>query len=351
MAVRHDDEPEDDSMPGQDSFIDVICNMVGILITLVVVVGMRVSQMVIEPATEVTPVAVHSTPVNTDELKEKLDDALRRRNEAADEIETAMMQATDMRLNAELVAARREQLVMVQAQVEKLIAERRAALSADAQKQFDAQREISESQVRLDQLMKEQISLLSTPADVEEIETVPTPLAKTVSGDEIHVRIRQGQLAVIPVDALLNEVEARGGSYLRGGLQQRNEATDTYGPIDGFRLRLSVQRFSEPGAATTGSTAPRRAAIVISGVFLPTADDVGVPLEQALLPNSQFSRALRARRSAVGAVTAWVYPDSYAELRALKKAMWEADVPLAVRPLSDNQPIIFSTLGSKSAAQ
>ena len=41
--MRHVEEPEDDSMPGQDSFIDVICNMVGILITLVVVVGMRVT--------------------------------------------------------------------------------------------------------------------------------------------------------------------------------------------------------------------------------------------------------------------------------------------------------------------
>ena len=90
---------------------------------------------------------------------------------------------------------------------------------------------------------------------------------------------------------------------------------------------------------------------MLQGVFLPTSDDIGMPLEQALLPSSPFSQALRARRSAVGAVTAWVYPDSYAELRSLKKAMWEAGVPLAVRPLADGQPIIFSTLGSKSAAQ
>ena len=52
--MRRAEEPEDDSMPGQDSFIDVICNMVGILITLVVVVGMRVSQIVIEPPVEAT---------------------------------------------------------------------------------------------------------------------------------------------------------------------------------------------------------------------------------------------------------------------------------------------------------
>ena len=38
---QHDD---DDSMPGQDSFIDVVCNMVGILIDLVMIVGVRASR-------------------------------------------------------------------------------------------------------------------------------------------------------------------------------------------------------------------------------------------------------------------------------------------------------------------
>jgi hypothetical protein len=346
------EEPDDDSMPGQDSFIDVICNMVGILITLVVVVGMRVSQMVIEPATEATPaVARSASAAEAARLQQELDAALQARRDAADEIRTALTQASDMRLNAALVDARREQLALLRAEAEQEIAARRAKLDAESQAQFDVQREIAEDQIRLDALTKEQISLLREPTEVEEIESVPTPLAKTVTGDEIHVRLRHGQLAVVPVDALLDEVTRRGGTYLRGGLEQRNEASDTYGPIDGFRLRLSVQRFVESAPANALPGTPRRAAMVLQGVFLPTTDDLGVAIDQALLPNSAFSAALRSRRSAVGAVTAWVYPDSYAELRTLKKAMWEAGVPLAVRPLGENQPIIFSTLGSKSAAQ
>jgi hypothetical protein len=351
--MRHNEEEDDDSMPGQDSFVDVICNMVGILITLVVVVGIRVSQVVIEPPTEVTPVVAQTTvsPERIAELKSELTDAIRARRAAEDEIETAILQARDMRANAELVEIRREQLTLVRAQVEQSIAERRAELDADAQKQFDAQRQIAEAQIKLHALTQEQVSLVSMPENVEEIETVPTPLAKTVTGDEIHVRLKQSQLAVIPVDALLGEVEARGGSYLRGGLAQRNEASDTYGPIDGFRLRLSVQRYEEEPPAGMPQGSPKRTAVVLQGVFLPTADDVGIPVDQALLPTSAFSSALRSRRSAVGAVTVWVYPDSYGELRTLKKAMWEAGVPLAVRPLAKGQPIIFSTLGSKSAAQ
>jgi hypothetical protein len=349
--MRHVEEPEDDSMPGQDSFVDVICNMVGILITLVVVVGMRVAQVVIEPATELTPAVALTTGFDAAKLQAELDEARAARRSAQDEIETSLLQAVDLRVNSQLIEARREQLSLVRAQVERDIEERRAKLDAAAQRQFDAQREIAEAQIRLNELTQEQLSLLNDATNVEEIESVPTPLAKTVTGDEIHVRLKHGQLAVVPVDELLDAVEARGSSYLRGGLEQRNEASDVYGPINGFRLRLSVERHEEPLPATAPRGAPRRAGVVLQGVFVPTADELGMPLEQALLPTSQFSAALRARKSAVGAVTVWVYPDSYAQLRALKKAMWEAGVPLAVRPLSDGQPIIFSTLGSKSAAQ
>jgi hypothetical protein len=301
--MRHD-EPEDDSMPGQDSFVDVICNMVGILITLVVVVGMRVSQIVIEPPAAVTPAVVRTAAGDATKLREELEVALRARRDAEYEIETALVQSTDMRINSAVIEGRREAL-----------------------------------------------SLLSAPEEVEEIECVPTPLAKTVTGDEIHVRLRHGQLAIVPVDELLAEVERRGASYLRGGLEQRNQAQDVYGPIDGFRLRLSVNRIEESPQPGALPGTPRRAALVLQGVFTPTADDLGLALEQALLPSSPLAQRLRARKSAVGAVTVWVYPDSYAELRSLKKAMWEAGVPLAVRPLGDDQPIVFSTLGSKSAAQ
>src|SRR5262249_32909436 len=106
LAMRHAEEPEDDSMPGQDSFIDVICNMVGILITLVVVVGMRVPRMVMGPAAQVTPVVAKVESVrDVAKLRADLDEALRKRRDAADEVETAMSQAVDMRANAELVDA------------------------------------------------------------------------------------------------------------------------------------------------------------------------------------------------------------------------------------------------------
>jgi hypothetical protein len=156
---------------------------------------------------------------------------------------------------------------------------------------------------------------------------------------------------VVPVDALLEEVHRRGGDYLRNGLRQRDEAVDVFGPIDGFRMQLSVEKFTTSLPGESLLTSPQRSTVLLQGVFMPTSDDIGQTLEQALLPASPFMQALRARRASSPTVTAWVYPDSYAELRTLKRALWEAGVPLAVRPLANGQPIIFSTAGTKSAAQ
>jgi len=362
VPVHHDDD--DHSMEGQDSFIDVICNMVGILIVLVAIMGMRAARApeqlfasAIKAAHDRAEAAGSSVGASSDAeaaaLITKLDAAVRQTRAAEAEVQTALVQAVDLRRQAELVDIQREQLLQARTLVEKQVDERRAKLDGAGQRQFDVQRQINESQVRLHELTQEQVSLLAEPSTVESVECVPTPLAKTVEGDdrELHVRIKRGQLAIVPTQALIDELVSRGGDYLRSGLSQRQEAQDTYGPIDGFRMRFSVERYEELLPGPSPLTPVRRAAIVQTAVFLPMTDGIGQAMEQALLPDSRFMQALRAKRAASPAVVAWVYPDSYGELRALKKALWEQAVPLAVRPLNPGQQIVFSTAGSRAAAQ
>jgi hypothetical protein len=236
--------------------------------------------------------------------------------------------------------------------VEKKIAERRAKLDEVGQRQFDVQRDITSAQLRLNELTQEQIGLLSATPEITEIESVPTPLAKTITGKELHVRIKHGQIAVVPDEALLDEVYRRGGAdYLRSGLSRSEGAEDVFGPINGFRMRYSVEKYEESAPGLSPLTPARRTVLVHTAVFMPTSDSLGQDMEQALLPGSAFMTALRAKRATAPAIVAWVYPDSYAELRLLKKALWEAAVPLAVRPLADGQPIVFSTAGTRSEAQ
>lgn len=360
--MQRDDD--DHSMEGQDSFIDVICNMVGILIVLVAIMGMRAARApeelfasAIKAANQRSGIAPRSAnapdAADVATLKARLDQAVHQAHSVEDEVKSAFVQAVDLRRQSELVDAQREELLLARTIVEKQIDERRAKLDGTGQRQFDVQRQITESQVRLHELTQEQVSLLAEPTKVESVECVPTPLAKTVDGDdrELHVRLKHGQLAVVPTQALIDELVNRGGDYLRTGLSQHQEAQDTYGPIDGFRMRFSVERYEEvlPGASPL--TPVRRSAIVQTAVFLPTTDAIGQGMEQALLPDSRFMQTLRAKRSTAPAVVAWVYPDSYAELRSLKKALWEQAVPLAVRPLNQGQPIVFSTAGSRASAQ
>jgi hypothetical protein len=62
-------------------------------------------------------------------------------------------------------------------------------------------------------------------------------------------------------------------------------------------------------------------------------------------------RTLRSKRTANPAVIAWVYADSYAELRTLKREIWKAGLPLGVRPVVGDQPIVFVTGGSRAVVQ
>ncbi|RIK75564.1 MAG: hypothetical protein DCC67_15130 [Planctomycetota bacterium] len=247
--------------------------------------------------------------------------------------------------------ARRQQLALVKAAVEQDIEARREQLDEAGRRQFDVQRDIAAAEIKLHELEQQRMAVLAEPADVQEVECVPTPLARTVTGEEVHARLKHGQLAVVPVDDLLAEVERRGAHYLRNNLRERNQAEDVFGPIEGFRMRLSVARLEPAALPGTPAAASERSQLVLQGVFLPTADQLGQPVEQALLPTSPFMNAIRAKRGSSPAVVVWVYPDSYGELRTIKRAMWEAGVPLAIRPLAESQPIIFSTLGTRAAAQ
>ena len=80
---QHDD---DDSMPGQDSFIDVVCNMVGILIVLVMIVGVRASRpaefdAAMTPKKLRNPAGVEERIVDATPLTQEINAAIAAKNE------------------------------------------------------------------------------------------------------------------------------------------------------------------------------------------------------------------------------------------------------------------------------
>jgi hypothetical protein len=316
--------------------------MVGILIVLVMIVGVRASSADAPPEPRAAAAAPTASK-DADSLQAELEAAYQRALGAHEEINKAADQIGDMTVQRAVIESRREQLSLVRAAVERDIEERRSKLDESGQRQFDVQREIAEIEIQLHKLTQEQVSLSGQTAEAEVIECVPTPLAKTVDGDGIHVRLKHGQLALVPANELLAEIHRRGSDHLRNGLSSRNRGEDVFGPINGFRMRFSVEKFDEPAPEASDP-----ANIVLQCVFMPMTDDIGQPVEQALLPGSPLMTALRAKPSSV---TVWLYSDSFEDLRAVKQLMWDQGIPLAVRPLTGNRPIIFSTSGTRSVAQ
>jgi hypothetical protein len=76
-------EVDADQMPGQDSFLDVITNIVGVLILLVLVVGLRSSRAVANSGL-VDGTSVAAQAAEKDQVREAVHEAARIETEVAD---------------------------------------------------------------------------------------------------------------------------------------------------------------------------------------------------------------------------------------------------------------------------
>lgn len=369
-----------DEIEGQDAFLDVIANVVGVLIILVMVVGVHASQSALRKRNEVADhsaetsqpskpqAAIASSSAapnlaksdlakpnlakpNLAKLSEALDAAKREAISTENKIVDMVRQTVTIARNASLLDQNRIELNMHHALVSEDLERRRSLLDETQQQQYDVQANILQSRLRLDELMREQLTLAQAPTEVEEIECVPTPLGKTVDGAEIHLRLRKGLISIVPVDALHEEV-LRHVDNIRRRLQGRNEVVEVFGPIDGYRLRFRARKESVVVAAASAAL-PSREQIHIDqrSEYFPSSESMGQNVQQALLPGSVLMSHLATHRRQATPVTIWAYNDSFEELRELRRTLWEMGFPVAIRPLTPKDRIASSPRGSKSVAQ
>lgn len=335
-------ELEADQMPGQDSFLDVITNIVGILILLVLVVGLRSSRAVQE-AQSLKPGEIVDSQ---DQLRQAYNSALTTELNVRDLVHKVGNVYNEVNLRDE----ERLWLNTAVAKGEQEIAERRAKLSTDAQRDFDVRRKLKEAQTTLDELTREQIALASQEPANEQIECQPTALAKAVTGKEIHLLLSDDHVAIVPFDELMAEMkEDVNDNAWR--LRQQDEMERTIGPINGFRLRYcfvkeDIMRSSDAGTYMTGSISR-----FSHCYFLPVTTPVGEPAVEAMRSNSEMFQRLQKLRPDATTVTIWTYPGNYDRLRQLKREIREAGFQIAVRPLPKGMPLGASRHGSESLSE
>lgn len=335
-------KPRDDSEAfGSDSFLDIVANMVGILIILVMVAGLR---------------AKNAAPIEA--IDEKLTADVARLEDEAATVEGEVRQlASETEAVAQLAATRqleRESRAFLLAQRQKQLDERRQALSGQSREEYDLRRALAEARDKLQQLGQALTATkVEQPDATKKIENYPTPISQTVEGREAHFQLRGNRITFIPMDELVTLFRAE-AQRSAAQLRDSPDVTDIVGPIGGFRLKYTLERvdgqvrISNGGmSVTTGGSYAR----LYEFTLIPISGQLGETLEQALAPHSEFRATLREFNPRDTSVTLWTYGESFGDYRAIKRELYLMGFAVAGRPLPEGQAIGGSPQGSKSAAQ
>ena len=329
--------------PGQDSFLDIVANLVGILIILVMVVGVRAKDAILEAS----PVEEESAALQT--ARSEVDSV--GANAAALEADVFAIDAKVKRqqFDIEFRRAERERVQLLVAAAEAQLEEERQELEGAARKQFDDRRAAIAAKTELEELTNQIRSLQNAAAPVAVLEHLPTPMAKTIFGDELHVSLQNGRVMLIPGDQLIEELKKDAPQKIRR-MQDRSELTETIGPIGGFWMKYTLAR-KRHAVSTRVGVAVQQAVELDHFVILPVAADLGEPIADVLRADSEFWTTLSQHRPDSTTITVWTYPDSFNDYRHLKQALFPLGYLVASRPLPEGFPIGGSPKGVRSAAQ
>ena len=333
--ARHNDDA-----PGHDSFLDIVANLVGILVILVMVIGVRAKDAMVEaagadPDTQVArPEGVAAAESHARSIEQDVHQLVEKVQDARGEIAAQ--------------SQRRDQLQLLVTAAEAELGARRDRLDDAARDRFDRKRHLAEAADTLDRLNRQRraVRIESSPTVVEHL---PTPLAKTVFGKEEHFRLLHGRLVYVPLNELVERLKAEAPHKL-WKLKDGPSLTETIGPLEGFRMKYTIHKVDYTVETAAGDMRRQRVELAHFDL-LPVSDDLGEPLERALTAGSHFAMLLDTMPTAHTTITVWTYPDSFQQFRLLKRYLYDRGYACAARPMPEGRPIGGSPTGSRSAAE
>ncbi len=333
---------KDDSgdMPAQDSFLDVVTNIVGILILLVLMMGVRTSRAVHEGKLRTEAVQSQS-----DYSQPSLQKAYHSAEIAERDVRDLMRTTIQIKQEMQLREQEREFLGTLVAAAEQAVNAHRAELDGEQQRDYDMRRRLLAEQIELEKLTREQMSLLSQIPEAEEIECPPTPISKVATGKQIWVQLKDGHVAPIPVEEILELIKSD-GSANAWRLKKDETFANRVGPVEGFRVNYRIRRQEVDGGLVGGGTV-MTATLVLWELF-PVTSPMGEPLAEALLPGSELMQHLLAYPPGGVTVTVFMYPDGFAEYNTLRSKLLELGYSTAANALPEGHRIGFSPHGVRS---
>jgi hypothetical protein len=339
-----------------DSFLDVVANVVGIILRLILVawVGAK-SYKAFQPPPPPLPVLeeVVALPDPDDPLAAKLDrqrrelvatqaqllEQLNRYEQARNEKDTTRTEVTSLKTQRQDVEQRKAGL------------ERSARDSGEGGKAVALSlKEIQERSKRL----TEEIEALRKSPSAKQTLRYRTPVSRVLQSDELFLECHKGRVTAIDLGGLYGEV--RKALHDQGEkLRTQREISDLTPAVGGFRMRYVVERERELHEEVVPGLTPDARASYRYGVsrweLLPVEENRGETAEQALAVGSSFRRVIDALDSHETAVTLWVYPDSFPLYRRLRDYLHDRDLVVAGRLLPEGAPIAGSKHGTASRGQ
>jgi hypothetical protein len=347
--------PEPIEAGGQDSFVDVVTNLVGILIVLVLIVGVRVKpawrlSQAAEARIQKAGLAAGGSDQSAAEsdsadAKAAKDLADLRALSAGIERDVRQTEKQVREVDHELAerALERVQVATLIAAAEHEIDQRESKLDGGAKQEFDLKREadglVSELQISQAELQRAR----AAPPPVAELRHYMTPISRTVFGKEVHFRLCDHRIAYLPMDELI----ARAKSDIREEGTSPSELTDhvhIVGPFEGFSMEFTLS--TQPG--------PDRGQYIMSvneSRFMPAPGQIGEPTDDALQAASAFHRRLDVLDRQQTTVTIWVYPESFLDYRRINDELYRLGFAVAARPMPSGMPIGMSSRGTRSSAE
>ncbi len=340
-----DGDSEDDFGHGDDSFLDIVANLVGVMIILVVVLGVQSSKFVKASLDKTAADEIHKTLAEPTRVAEAyLQEVQKHEKELA--LYGMETQYREIERNKVL-----ENNLILKEKINQLT----ASLDESRKQQIENFQVVTELEQKRNQLsivLNDALSVANSENNAPIVlQHLPTPMARTVFTKELHLMVKQGRIAVIPWDPLVDALKKRVSNMVNSSSSSRKDRIrDQLGPIDGFIMEFSLVR--KRGLMSNGYAQSIGELLSLEKFEIDATDEVVFEsVAQAMSDGGRLAIELTRYNARDIVPTAWVYPDSFDAYRELKDVLFQRGFLSAARPIPEGVRIGAAPTGTKSVAQ
>jgi hypothetical protein len=345
--------PDREPVFGFDSFLDLVTNVLGIIIRLILVawVGGRAYSTFVNHEVEETPAVAEvppprasDDPLNPELAKTQLELAQARARLLEQIKQLHDLEESKTKADQELIIllGERNNIEAKKGQLDKSLSDQfRLVQLADLS--------LAELRERSQKVL-EQIKAVEKQPTNKKTFRYHSPVSRAVHSEELMFECQHGRVTFIDVSALADEAKRCAERQVEQ-LRTRWEISDTVGPVGAFRLRYKLARQRDVLSGAASPYANEAFHADLSWILEPITNQRGESGERALAPGSEFRQVIQGQDLRNTVITFWVYPDSFPLFRQLRDYLYEQGAEVAARPIPDGAPIGASRNGTASRGQ